>query len=148
MAMTKEGTDRRKDKRFRAQEGPVAAVRPYLFDHNPIGKIIDVSLSGLSFSYFATSQKANELSELQQQAHFPVPIYWDSRELQLDVCVKNTGFYLGKIPSKTISDFEVGEKDALGPTAVRRRGVQFGDLTQKQISQLQDFIQKYTAGKV
>jgi hypothetical protein len=123
--MSKEDNDRRKAKRFKVQEGALAALKPYLACHNPIGTIIDVSERGLSFSCVATGQKANELSEL-------------------DVCLKNDGFYLGKIPFKTVSDFDVHEPDALGFVGLRRRCVKFGDLTQKQTSQLEDFIQKYT----
>ena len=124
--MSKVDGDRRKAKRFKVQEGALAALRPYLACHNPIGTIIDVSERGLSFSYVATDQRENdELSEL-------------------DVCCKNDGFYLGKVPFKTVSDIEVREPDALGSVELRRRGVKFGDLTQKQTSQLRDFIQKYT----
>jgi hypothetical protein len=122
--MSKEDNDRRKAKRFKVQEGALAALRPYLASHNPIGTIIDVSERGLSFSYVATGQRANELSAL-------------------DVCCKNDGFYLGKIPFKTVSDFEVREPDALGSVGLRRRGVKFGNLTKKQTSQLRDFIHRY-----
>ena len=62
--MSKEDNDRRKAKRFKVQEGALAALRPYLACHNPIGTIIDVSERGLSFSYVATGQRANELSRL------------------------------------------------------------------------------------
>ena len=54
-------TARRKDKRFRVKDGALAAVRPYLVDRNPIGSIVDISMSGLSFTYFANNEMAQEL---------------------------------------------------------------------------------------
>ena len=126
---TKEVIDRRKNQRFRAKAGAFAAVRPYLIDQNPIGPIADVSDGGLSFSYHANGEISHESSEL-------------------DLCSKNDGIYVGRIPVKTISDLEINEQDALGPTGERRRGVQFGPLSEEQLYQLRYFIQKCTIGEV
>jgi hypothetical protein len=129
MAARENVTERRKDKRFRVKEGALAAVRPYLVDRNPIGSIVDISMSGLSFTYFTNGEMAHELPEL-------------------DLCFKDDGFYLGKIPFRIVSDFGIDGPGSLSPNCMRRRGVKFGDLTERQSSLLESFIQTYAIGEV
>jgi hypothetical protein len=128
-AMTGRPTDRRKNKRFRVRGMALAVVRPYLIHRNPVGAINDISLKGLSFSYVVNAETTRELPEL-------------------DVCLQDNGFYVCKIPFETVSDFEVKEPCAFRPMGLRRRGVQFGDLSEKQVSQLEYFIENYALGEL
>ena len=128
-AMTKKSTDRRRNKRFRVRGMALAVVRPYLIHRNPVGTINDISLRGLSFSYIVDAETTRELPEL-------------------DVCLQNDGFYVCKIPFKTVSDFEVKEPGTFRSMGLRRRGVQFGDLSEKQRSQLEYFIENYALGEL
>jgi hypothetical protein len=126
---TKGIVERRQNQRFRVKAGAFAAVRPYLIDQNPMGPVVDVSEGGLSFSYHANGEISYESTEL-------------------DLCSKNDGIYVGRIPVKTVSDLEINDQDAMGPEGERRRGVQFGPLSEEQLYQLRYFIQKCTSDEV
>jgi hypothetical protein len=54
------------------------------------------------------------------------------------------GIYLEKVPFKAISDLKLVKKKFNGSIPMRRLGVQFGELKQSQISQLEYFIGNYT----
>ena len=88
-----------------------------------LGPIIDVSYGGLAFQYVEKEDQETELNELT--IHVPP----DQKVLE-------------KIPVETVSDVEVSNIPAMGK--IRRRGVKFGELTQKQKISLVKFLQKYT----
>ena len=120
-AMTEEVTDRRKHKRFRLPAGAIVAFRPgYL----KLGRIIDVGIGGLGFSYITSEELPNVSSEL-------------------DIFLAIRDFYLYNMPFETIWDFET---DAVRFASVktRRSGLEFGELTPDQISQLEYLIQNCT----
>jgi uncharacterized protein (TIGR02266 family) len=110
--------ERRKHERFPPQLSAFALLnKPF----SNMGEIIDISTGGLSFRYSA--------DEGLPAVSFVLDI----------VCVDD-GFYLAKVPSRTAADFEVDDQ-------IRRRGVQFGRLTNKQSSQLKFFIRTHTASE-
>jgi hypothetical protein len=94
-------------------------------DSMEMGQIVDISLRGLSFSYFIGEKKLGDVA-------------------RLDIGLSSGGFYLGSIPVKTISDIELAKSPSI-PIAIRRRGVQFKKLTEEQTSQLQDFLRSYAS---
>jgi len=115
----KELADRRKHKRFQLRVSAFALLnRPFFH----MGEIMDISMGGLSFRHDAEE-------ELPKGS------------LVLAILCVDDGFNLGKVPSKTASDCKAGDQE-------RRRGVQFGRLTNKQLSQLKFFIRTHTAGEV
>ena len=59
-----------------------------------------------------------------------------------------SSFRLDKIPFESISDFETANEDSLSSITTRRSGVQFGQLTHYQISQLEYFVQNCAIGEV
>ena len=117
-----EEVERRKHKRFLAEDGAYAAVRP---QYDKIGQIIDISQGGLSFSYIVSDGQAHEGSEL-------------------DIFLIGDDFHLDKVPFKIVSDQKIPERLSPGSLKMRRCAVQFGDLTQKQMLKLEDFILSYT----
>ena len=117
-----EVVERRKHKRFRAEDGAYAAVRP---QYDKIGQIIDVSRGGLAFRYLASESEEDASSEL-------------------DIFLIGDDFHLDKLPFKTVSDEEIPEKLSPGSQTMRRCGVQFGKLTQIQAIKLEEFILKHT----
>jgi hypothetical protein len=124
-AMSKEATDRRKDKRFLMPTGAVVAFRPgYL----KLGRIIDIGKGGLGFSYIADE----ELGSLSSQ---------------LDIFLAIRNFYLYNIPFVTIWDFET-DNVRFASIRTRRSGLRFAQLAPDQISRLESFIQNHTAGEV
>jgi hypothetical protein len=65
----------------------------------------------------------------------------------LDIILAGPRFSVGKVPFKTISDFEIPMECPVGFMAPRRRGVQFGCLTENQKLELEYFIQSCTANE-
>jgi hypothetical protein len=120
--------ERRKHKRFDPPSDAVVFLRTSWPDFTIVGKIIDISACGLAFLYSAASRQKDE-----------------SRNL--DIILAGPRFSLGKVPFKTISDFEISIECPVGFMAPRRRSVQFGDLTDNQKLALEYFIQSCTANQ-
>lgn len=123
---TEKHVERRKYTRFRTRNGALIELRP---QRGKLGEIIDISKGGLAFRYIDIGDRP--------QGSF-----------ELDIFLKETNFRLEKVPAKTISDFRTTRYFPFSSTKTRRQGVQFGELTQKQISQLEHFIRNYTTGEV
>jgi len=123
---SKELVDKRKHKRFRSQDLAFAAFGSHIKE---IGQIMDISMGGLAFRYIADGDQLNESHELE-------------------IYLANNGFHLKEVPFNTISDFELTSEFPLSSIIMRRRGVQFGELPQTRVSQLEYFIQNHTVGEV
>jgi len=122
---SKEVVEKRKHKRFRSQDLAYAAFES---DTLKIGQIVDISMGGLAFHYIADGDPINESRELE--------IYLASNSL-----------HMKEVPFNTISDFELTSEFPFRFIIMRRRGVQFGELTQFQEAQLGYLIQNYTVGE-
>ena len=119
-----ERVERRKHKVFRVLRTVFVAVRPH-FD--PVGRVIDIGMAGLAFAYLDTQKRP-------------------TRSFELDIFSKHGDFYLQTIPCETILDLKA-YGSPFGPIIMRKCTVQFGDLTPRQISQLEQFIQDHTTGE-
>jgi len=105
------GRERRKHKRYRAKSGTCAL-------NSRVGEIIDISLGGLAFRYVDRGE-------------------WDDMPpSDLGILFGNGDLCLEDIPLKVISDCAIND----GINITRRCGVQFGELTKKQLEQLEYFI--------
>lgn len=90
--------------------------------------ILDISEGGLSFRYVPKL-------ELETMEDLP----------ELEIVTRDATFSLEKLPFKTVSD--TGMDGTPGShLQLRRRGVQFGDLTKLQTAQLDHFISHYSVG--
>lgn len=125
----KDVIERRKHKRFRVREGAFAALKPHWFRSTILGEIIDISIDGLAFRYIA-AKKRSELS------------------FKLKILLADGSFSLDKVPSRTISDLEIGNEFSIDFTPIRRCCVQFARLTHDQISGLEHFIRNYSIDEV
>jgi hypothetical protein len=123
MAVSKEMVERRKHRRFQVPKSAFVGFGPY---DVKVGQIIDVSTGGLAFRYVGTAEPSNG---------------------ELTIIVTERDFYVSQIPFRTVSDFEIAGKTSPTSVAVRRSGVQFGDLTEYQKSQLQHFVHSLTLGE-
>ena len=117
--------ERRKHKRFQVHDGTLAVLTSHFYNWGPI---IDISRGGLAFRY-----SGNKL---------PLNVSCD-----LGISLANIGFYLGKLPFRAISDFEIANEFAYSLTTIRRCDVEFGELTLHQISVLEYFIRNHTIGE-
>jgi len=112
-------SEKRKQQRYLVKGRAIAIVSP----NNILPyEILDISQSGLAFSYRGLEQWENDLLELE--------LIYDQ-----ECCID-------KVPIKIISDSPLDDSSR----ALRRCGVQFGELTPNQQSQLEYFIQEHTIG--
>jgi len=127
----KEHVERRQHERFQVRDGAFVVLRPRSSilgqDIDIVGKIIDISQAGLVLRYVSSQERSHE-------------------SFELDIVLAGNGFRLNGVPVKTISDSQMADKAASNSTTVRRRGVQFGTLTEEQTSQLERFIRDHTKG--
>jgi hypothetical protein len=120
MASTDNIVERRKHKRFKIRDGAFAAVK----DIYIVGPLQDISRGGLAFRYVDKGKKIHGLSKV-------------------DIFFFGRGFYLREVPSETVSDFSLDKKDPCSSIIMKRCGMKFKELTKKQTSHLEEFIQKY-----
>ena len=113
--------NRRKLKRYLVHEGSLVQTKTY---YAIVGQINDISLDGGSFTYVDIGNDLNGTFELS---------IWFNNIL-----------FIENIKCKTISDFSLKERTYSKELKIRRRGVQFLDLKQSQISKIENFIQNNT----
>ena len=133
IAKKKKLADQRNHERFRVQDSAFVVIRGPWPSTSKVGQIVNISMNGLGFRYIA-SYIASEVRPNQSP--------------ELDIVLSGSSFRLDKIPFESISDFQTANEAPLSSTTMRQSGVQFGQLTPYQISQLQYFVQNYTIGEV
>jgi hypothetical protein len=131
----KELVERREHKRFWAQGGAFAILRPHFYKQ---GQIMDVGTGGLAFRYTTSIEQPYEPFESDMSLDIFSPDYHTDGA--------NVSFSLSELPIKIISDFEIA-RIPFGSIAQRRCGVQFEELTYDQKSKIEYFIQKYNIGE-
>ena len=123
---SEEVIEKRRHKRFRSKESAYASFGNHAMK---IGQIVDISMGGLAFHYIADGDQIN-----------------GSRKLE--IYLAHNGFHMREVPFNTISDFILPSEFPISTIIMRRRGVQFGELSEQQVSQLGYLIQNYTEGEV
>ena len=113
--------ERRRRDRFKVRSGAFVSIKS---DKDTIGPIRDISRDGFAFRYI----------------HEEGEIYGP---LEVELLNAGSGLYVQKLKSKTISDFKINKKAPSSSLAIRQCCVQFCELTDDQISSLDNFIQKY-----
>ena len=124
--MTKSGqmVERRKHKRFKAPKGLFAVLKP---GYTKVGSVLDISTRGLAFRYVDREEPPNGTD--------------------IDIFMIGHGFCLGRAPVKSVSDVEVVRGMPDHSITIRRCGVEFGELTPDQKSELQSFVQNHALGE-
>ena len=122
MIDTKTTVEKREHYRFTAQKGAYAAL---VNGTAKVGQIINISKSGLAFSYMGV---VNQITD------------WH----QVDIFLSGNRFYLKEVPFKAISDFYIDTESPFSLVLMKQCGGQFGGLTHGQISQLEYFIENHT----
>jgi hypothetical protein len=125
MTDTDRRVERRKHGRFQVSGAVFVGFRP---DNSRLGEVIDIGMGGLSFRYLATGEPSN-----------------GSR--RLNIFLTGRDFHLNDVIFETVSDFRTDEIP-FTPVTMRRSGVQFGELTNIQISRLEYFIRNYTISEM
>lgn len=114
-------TERRRERRFNLRDGSA-----YTLLHPPankIGGLIDISFSGLAFSYFSVDGK--------KQTPDRIDILSDG-----DLVLEN-------IPCETVNEFAIPNEQPFSLITMRRCCVKFGNLTSDHVEQIQNLIDKH-----
>ena len=148
MPPRKKKTERRMHKRFPAKEKTFAVLRSgrvsldkikrmsmgeiacAVYNSKPaiMGQISDVSRGGLSFDCIDEACPSE-------------------KGLKLDILSANDKFYMGRIKFKPVHEQKTTDTTSLSPIRMRKRGIQFVDLSFKQISRLERFLRRHAEGK-
>lgn len=89
-----------------------------------LGQILDISLGGLAIRYIAMDEQTK-----------------GSAKLEIFGAI-DSDLHIGKLPCRVIYDIELTSESS-GLLRVRRCGVQFGELSNVQMSQIREFISTY-----
>ena len=119
-----ETTERRRRERISAEKGAIA------FNGGAQGQIIDASLEGLCFQYFAKIDKTAVRKAQEGMG-----------KGTLDIIFGAFDFTLVGLPVETVADFQVPARDTgKSRQIVRRRSFTFGKLTPVQLFNLKRFL--------
>lgn len=118
--------EKRKFKRFKIKHLSFALLKSSFYEE--LGEIIDISKGGLAFQYLGEKNLVKESDKL-------------------DIILAGNGFHIKKMPCKTVSDFEIINNLHFSSLKMRRHAVQFGELDNNQISELDYFIKHHTIGE-
>jgi len=113
--------ERRKQNRFKVRDDAFVSIKS---DKDKIGPIRDISGDGFAFTYVGKKDQI-------------------CGPLEVDIFYAGSGLYVQKLKAKTISDFKIDKKAPSSFLAIRQCCVQFCELTDDQISSLDNFIQQY-----
>ena len=113
--------------RFLARDNSFAALRN---GFKKVGKIDDISINGLGFSYLS------EIAEVDSTDHHS----------QVDIFSSENGFHLSNVPCMIVYETPDTTPDENFPVQMYRCGLQFGELTRSQLKQMELFIENYTKG--
>jgi len=117
---TNQYIERRKQPRYIMREGTYAFLRP---PANKIGQILDISLSGLAFSYFSTNGASQEPEGIDLLA-------------EGEGCMED-------VPFETVNDFVIPNKQPFSQITMRRRCIKFGNLATEHMLYIENLINKY-----
>jgi c-di-GMP-binding flagellar brake protein YcgR len=115
----------RKNRRVRTDGKVFAAFFSPSQEFVKLGQIIDISEGGVGLRYVGINEQTGESSQLE--------IFDSNEELQL-----------GRIPCRVVYDMEL-TGESRGVLKVRRCGVQFQKLSEKQTTALRTFIESNKA---
>lgn len=124
MAWKSGDPDRRSYPRYKVNDGAYAALSP---DSTIMGQIIDISRGGLCFRYIVHREQAFE-------------------SMATHIFVGDNGFYLEKMPYKTIEDEQIDHGSTFSTIIMRQRRVYFSNLSPNQFAQLDYFLLNRTTG--
>jgi hypothetical protein len=121
MIDTTDFIERRQDKRFAVQNGIVALPGSSTL---AIGTIVDISSGGISIRYTPTEEQNGAASDI-------------------DILLTDHNFYITGVPVTTRSNFKLENKIPFSYIYERRCGMQFGELTDNQRSQVNELLLNY-----
>lgn len=117
--------ERREKERRQPKATTFVALRP---DFVKLGKLLDISSSGLCFEYIAKGDV--------------VP---GSDDLEMDMFISGNGYYLPNVSCRLVYDVRTRqEMTFMVGMEYRRCGLQFARLSEKQMDQLEHYLMHHT----
>ena len=129
MVGRKRTIERRRHKRYKAVEGAYAAISPH---SHKLGRVIDISMGGLSFKYIDTTSDDADFQQTPEETIF----------------LSSMGYYVGDLPFTTISDYEITNAPSFSSMKIRKRHVQFSDLSFKQLFDLDYYLRNNVSEQI
>ena len=117
--------ERRKYVRFLAKDNSFAALKN---GYNKVGKIDDISMNGLGFSFLSESAQVDSADH----------------HTQADIFNSENEFHLSNVPCRIVYETPDTTPDESFLVQRFRCGLQFGELTRSQLEQLELFLKNYT----
>ena len=119
------GDERRRYVRSLPRYNTFAALRS---GFEKVGKVSDISIKGLAFSYFREGGKAD----------------LDRKLSQVDIFLTGNGFHLPNVPCRIVYDIRKISSGVNQSIIMYRCGIQFEELVESQSEQLKLFIKDHT----
>jgi hypothetical protein len=118
------GVERRKFIRFLVQDNTFATLGSVFYK---VGKVNDISIKGLSFSYLSENIEAGSNSDSSR----------------VDIFLSKNNFYLTNVPCKIVYDIPNHISSKNHSVKMYRCGLYFGKLPKIQLKLLSIFIKKH-----
>lgn len=141
--------ERRNHQRYGVCPGTFAILRSTSIE---LSKIKDMSMGEIAFAVIKSKPvKMGQIVNISKEGlafHYIDRQGESSRLFKLDILFAQDAFYLNRLVFKPVFDIEINTDIPLNSFAVRKCGVQFGELSPQQRSQLEYFICNYTQNPV
>jgi hypothetical protein len=121
--------ERRKYVRFLPQDRAFAAMRN---GFKKVGKVNDISIRGLAFSYLSETNEADA----------------DRHSSEVDIFLSRNGFHLYNVPCRIVYDIPDDTLNKGLFVKMTRCGLNFRELIESQSELLEFFIKNHTTGLV
>ena len=119
------GAERRKYIRFFAKDNTFAALRN---GFKKVGKISDISINGLAFSYLSETIKS----------------YSDRHLSKVDIFSSENNFHLSSVPCEIVYDIYEPNSGKYTGLILFRCGLNFKELTKSQSEKVKLFVEHHT----
>jgi hypothetical protein len=126
MTDERELVERRDHERFEVPQGAYVTLGPR---GKVMGKIVDISMSGVAFGFIDGEKPSKDLNEL-------------------DMLFMDSGFSMRKIRFDTIWNFRIPNEVLYNDQQMRRCGVKFKKMNRDQTFELKCFIESHNIGNV
>lgn len=121
--------EKRKNRRYKAIDGAYAAISP---NSKKLGQITDISMGGLCFKYIDISKGSQDFRTRQKESIF----------------LSSMGHYVGDLPFRIVSDYEVANEPTFSFMTVRKSHVQFTGLNLRQLFDLNNYLENNVSDQV
>jgi len=137
--------ERRKHQRYGVKPGTFAILRSTSIE---LSKIKDMSMGEIGFAVIKS--KPIKMGQITDISNNGLAFHYIERQsgtrnlFKMDILFAKDAFYLDRLLFKPVFDIEVKTDIPLNSFAIRKCGVQFGELNHQQKSQLAYFICNHT----